>query len=371
LIAGGGIAGLETIIALRDLAGERVDITLLTPDEHFEYRPTSVREPFAGRAARRIPLASVADDFGVELRRDALAWVAPRSHIAFLASGDELGYDQLVVALGARRVPAFAHAITFRGSEDSEAVHGLIQDVEDGYVRRIAFVVPAGVAWSLPIYELALMTARRASDMCLEGVELSVVTPEERPLAVFGPAASDEVEDLLRAAGVTLHSCAHAELPARGLVRLHPSGDVIDCDRVIALPRIEGPGLRGLPADAEGFIPVNRHGAVRGAADVYAAGDGTDFPVKQGGLACQQADAVAEAIARRAGVAIEPRSFNPVLRGSLLTGSAPRFMRNDLSGRSGDASAAGERAMWWPSAKVAGRYLAPYLDARQAVVAAR
>jgi sulfide:quinone oxidoreductase len=371
VVAGGGIAGLETIIALRDLAGERVDITLLTASPHLEYRPLSVREPFAGSAAGRLPLEFVAEDFGVELRHDSLAWVAPRSHVAFLASGDEIEYDQLVVALGARRVKAFEHATTFRGSEDSEALHGLIQDLEGELVKRIVFVVPSGVAWSLPLYELALMTARRASDMCLDGVELSIVTPEERPLAVFGPAAGDELEDLLGAAGITLHCCAHAELPARGLVRLHPSGDVLDCDRVVALPRIEGPALRGLPADADGFIPVNAHGAVRGAADVYAAGDGTDFPVKQGGLACQQADAVAEAIARRAGAAIEPRSFHPVLRGNLLTGSAPRYLRNDLSGRNGDASAAGERELWWPAAKVAGRYLAPYLESHELAGATR
>ena len=51
---------------------------------------------------------------------------------------------------------------TFRGQEDVEALHGLVQDIEEGYVRSVAFVVPAGVSWSLPLYELALMTARRA-----------------------------------------------------------------------------------------------------------------------------------------------------------------------------------------------------------------
>ena len=70
VVAGGGIAGLETIIALRDLAGERIHITLLAPSEHLEYRPLSVREPFAGGAAGRLPLEFVAEDFGVELRHD-------------------------------------------------------------------------------------------------------------------------------------------------------------------------------------------------------------------------------------------------------------------------------------------------------------
>ena len=58
-----------------------------------------------------------------------------------------------------------------------------------------------------------------------------------------------------------------------------------------------------------------------GAEDVYAAGDGTNFPIKQGGIACQQADAVAEVIAKAAGASLEPRSFRPVLRGRLITGA--------------------------------------------------
>jgi sulfide:quinone oxidoreductase len=35
LIAGGGAAGLETMMALRALAGERVDLTLVAPDDEF------------------------------------------------------------------------------------------------------------------------------------------------------------------------------------------------------------------------------------------------------------------------------------------------------------------------------------------------
>ena len=364
VVAGAGIAGLETIIALRELAGERVAITLVAPTDRFDYQALSVREPFTHAPAAQLSLATVAEDFGVELVRDGLGWVAPRSHVAFLTGGDELEYDQLVVTIGARRAPAFEHATTFRGGEDAEALHGLMQDIEGEYVKRVAFVVPSGVAWSLPIYELALMAARHVNEMCLDDVELSVVTPEERPLAVFGPAGSEELDGLLSAAGIALHCCAHADVPARGLVRMRPSGEVLDCDRVVALPRIEGPALRGLPSDAGGFITINAHAAVRGVADAYAAGDGTDFPIKQGGLACQQADAAAEAIARRAGAAIEPRSFHPVLRGGLLTGAATLFMRNDLSGRNGDASESGEEPLWWPASKVAGRYLAPYLEAR-------
>jgi hypothetical protein len=117
-----------------------------------------------------------------------------------------------------------------------------------------------------------------------------------------------------------------------------------------------------VPADAEGFLPTDQHGAVRGVEAVYAAGDGTDFPVKQGGLAAQQADAAAHAIAQRAGVDVEPAPFKPVLRGRLLTGGGSRFLRQLLTGGEGETSRASAQALWWPPTKVAAPYLAPYLE---------
>ena len=41
----------------------------------------------------------------------------------------------------------------------------------------------------------------------------------------------------------------------------------------MTLPRIEGPGIAGLPKGPHGFIPVDDYGRVRGLEGVYAAGD--------------------------------------------------------------------------------------------------
>jgi sulfide:quinone oxidoreductase len=361
VIAGGGVAALEAMLALRDHAGERVSLTLVSPEERFVYRPLSVGEPFALGDARSVPLADIARDCGAELRIDALAAVEPEKHTARLASGEELPYDVLLVSIGARRVPEFEHATTFRGQEDSESVHGLIQDVEGGFAKRIVFVVPPGVAWPLPIYELALMTAERAYAMSLDDVELTVVTPEESPLAVFGPSASAEVARTLEEAGIRVETSTHAEVRGGGKVVLHPGDRRLEGVRVVALPHVAPIEIEGLPADGDGFTPIDTHGLVAGAPDVYAAGDGTSFPVKQGGLACQQADAAAEAIAAKAGALIDPRPFRPILRGRLMTGSRPLFLRGDISGTSGDVSAASGHTLWWPPSKIAGDYLAPYL----------
>ena len=363
VIAGAGVAGLEALLTLRELAGERARVTLVSPERDFVYRPLSVGDPFALGSPLRVPVKELAREFYAEHVSDGLAAVDTDRHVISLESGDELGYDKLIVATGGRRVPVFDHATTFRGQEDAEALHGLVQDVEGGYSRRIAFLVPSGVVWSLPLYELALMLADRAHSMSA-GVELTFVSPEERPLAIFGDQASADVADLLERARIDVRCATAADVIAKGTVVLHPGGEQMTFDRIVALPVVASDPIPGLPSDPDGFIPTDSFARVGGVPDVYAAGDRTNFPLKQGGLACQQADAAASHIAREAGVPVELEMFRPVLRGQLLTGGKPHFMRRDVSGRSGRDEASADHMLWWPPMKIAGKRLAPYFAAR-------
>jgi sulfide:quinone oxidoreductase len=214
----------------------------------------------------------------------------------------------------------------------------------------------------LPLYELALLTAAWLFDRRVAGARLTLVTPERAPLAAFGDRASDTVAELLDRYGVALRSAVVPRAVAEGTLVF---GDdlTLACDRVVALARLAGPAVPGLPADSAGFVPVDAHGRVPGVPDVYAAGDVTAWPMKQGGLAAQQADAVAESVAAWAGAAVRPTAFRPVLRGVLLTGGTPAFLRADTRPHR-SRSVARLTPLWWPPAKVAGRYLAPYLAAR-------
>jgi sulfide:quinone oxidoreductase len=357
LIVGGGPAALEAALVLHRTAGDAVRTTLLAPETDFVYRPLSVLRPFAAGGGASYPLARIAADAGFDHRRGRLARVDAAAHAVETDAGERLPYDLLLVAAGARPVAPFAAGLTFKGApEDEERLHGLVQDVEGGYARRVAFVVPSRSTWPLPVYELALMLAERAFESGVR-VELHLVTPEEAPLGLFGAEAARAVAALLDEAGIAVHLSAHATFDARRLV-VQPGGAPVDVERIVTVPVIEGPAIEGLPSDAQGFLVVDRHGAVEGVADVFAAGDVTSFPVKQGGLACQQADAAAEAIAARAGVAIEPAPFSPVLRGMLLTERHARFLRREATG-GGDAA---DHALWWPPTKIAGRELASYLE---------
>jgi len=361
-IAGGGVAALETAIALAELAGDRIATTVIAPNEEFAYRPLSVREPFAYAPARRYPVARIVADAGAELVVDELEWVDPDAHTLHTASGRELEYDALVLALGAHAKPRYRHAITIDDRRLDEILHGLIQDVEGGYVHSVAFVAAGRMAWPLPLYELALMTAARAYDMDVN-LAVTIVTPEDAPLAIFGTAASDAVSERLTRANVQVLGSAYAEVPSAGEVVVNPGDRRLRVDRVVALPELYGPEIRGIPLGEHGFIRVDPHGRVAEAQDLYAAGDATAFAIKHGGIGSQQADAVAEAIAASAGAAIEPAPFQPVIRGMLLTGERPLYLMARITGGHGFSSEVADTPLWSPPSKIASRFLAPYLDA--------
>jgi sulfide:quinone oxidoreductase len=359
LVAGGGVAGLEALLTLHALAGDRVELTLADPGPDFVYRPMAVAEPFARGRAGRYPLAGIARDVNARLVEDTVAAVDHRARIARTAGGEVLPFDALLVATGARALPAYEHALTWDDHTAAERVGGLLRDIEQGYLRRLAVVISPVPVWPLPAYELALMTARMASD-AQTGAEIALVTPEPAPLAVFGPRASEAVAAELRAAGVAFHGRSFAEV-AKGrptTVLAHPGPRRMEFDRVVALPRLVGRPPHGVPADASGFMPVNAYCRVTGLDGIWAAGDGIAFPVKFGGLAAEQADAAAEAIARRAGAPVEPRPFRPVLRGRLLIGHGERFLHHVVGDGHGTVA---DHALWWPPGKVAGRRLGPYL----------
>lgn len=362
LIAGGGVAGLEAALALRELAGDRVSTTMLAPQPEFVYRPMRVQEPFANTAARHYSLAEITRDIGVELVEDSFKWLEPGRDVVHTEAGEELGYDALLLAPGAVLRSRFKHAITLDDSRLDEQLHGLIQDVEGGYVHKLAFVAPTPMSWPLPLYELALMTAQRAYEMNVE-VSITLVTPEDAPLSVFGPAVSDAVAELLESRGILILTSAHCETPEPGQVSIHPASHRLYVDRVIALPELFGPSLPGVPTGtARGFIPVDAHCKVARLDRVYAAGDATDFAVKHGGVAAQQADTAAEAIAVLAGAPVESRPFNPIVHGVLLGGPKPLYLSAHITGGHGSTSEVSDSPDWSPATKISAKCLSPYIE---------
>jgi sulfide:quinone oxidoreductase len=361
VIAGAGPAAIESALALRELAGDRAKLELISPGPELVVRAYEVLSPFHEGREHRYPLARVAADLNLELVRDALAGVDPARRQIALRQGAKRDYDHLIVATGARHADTLAGAIPFRGTQDAARLKSLLVETHSGRHHSVAFVVPGGYTWPLPLYELALHTSAWLAERQVHSVPLTLVSPERAPLATFGARVSEEVASVLDAHRIKFVNAQAVRFQDERL--LLAGNRELDIGIAVAMARLAGPRIDGLPSDEEGFLPVDEQGRVRGIEHVFAAGDVTSYPVKQGGLATQQADTIAEALAGELGAPVQSAGFRPLLCAVLYGGRDTRYLRAELGDALEESSTVSESPLWPESSKLVGRYLAPYLDA--------
>jgi sulfide:quinone oxidoreductase len=362
LIAGGGVGAIEAALALHDLAGSRARIEICSGRGDFVYRPFAVGEPYGASRVLRYGLEGIAASCGARFRQENIAAVDPERRVAKTHDGTEIPFDYMVVACGSRLLWSVPGAATFWGVTDEGEMQEVVSRLRQGRLRRLIFTMPGGHGWALPAYELALLAATELSRAGIAGTRITIVTPEEGPLKIFGRRASEQVAELLADHGIEVIAGTHPVSYENGALAIVP-GEPLEADAVVSLPRLEGRHIEGLPYDSDGFVPVDDHSRVTGLSRVFAIGDVTSFPVKQGGIATQQADVAAEAIAAELGGDAEANPLDPVLRGILWTGDRPRYLFGWLGGGHGETSVASERPPWPidnPS-KLIGRYLTPFL----------
>ena len=283
VICGGGVAGVESLLRLRRLAGDGVQLTLVCPEPTLRYRPLAVREPFGLPGVRCYALDRIASDVSARWVRDRLTSVETAGRTVHTEGGAELPYDALLLAVGASETSPYLHAYVFTDRVTEDGFDRIVCEIEAGLVEEVAFVLPYEWVWPLPLYELALMTAHRAR-RANRSPRITFVTPEARPLKAFGQAAGDGVLGLLDDAGVRLHTGVVARVPAPGVVTF--AGGEVRAERIVTLPSITGPAVTGVPAGSRWFVPINERCVVPSTdGRVFAAGDATDFPVKQGASA--------------------------------------------------------------------------------------
>ena len=334
---------MEAALGLRELGGDDLEIALVSSGRELLHQPVA-HAPWTLGGVRRHPLAYVAELLGATLVLDELVEVDADAGAAVLRQGGRLEYDALLLAIGARRVMSLDGAVAFGSPLDVPAVEGVIDLARHGELASLAVTVPPAAAWTLPAYEVAL----RAADC---GAKATIVTPESKPASVFGDRGAEAVAAALAAAGVELvHGTVREAEP--GMVFLTDDRPV-RAEAVVALPYVRGPRVAGLPHDDDGFLPVDPFAAVAGVEGVYAAGDATTFPIRQGGLACQQAAVAAGSITG----AREP--LKPVVRGALPIRDGTLWLMHDLA--SGEERASYE-PLWDPPHRIAGVRLPAFLE---------
>lgn len=340
LIAGSGVAALETAFALRALAGELVYLEILAPEPKFFYRPQAVFEPFGGGRVDAFDVGELAEALSAQFTPGALASVVPSAHVARTTQGLTIPYDMLVIASGVSPAPVLRDALTFRGPADAERVTAIAQSATRGDTADLTLAIPTQLTWPLPLYELAL-GLRAVTD-----ASITLATVEPLPGAVLGSAGSAYLAARLASRRIKVVTEVEFARFQRGVT--------------ISAPVLRAGRLFGVPSDDGGFIPIDPFGAVVGAPAVYAAGDVTDAGVKHGSLAAGQADTVAETIAAASGADLRPTPFKRVLSARIACGNDSFYVRRDLDDPD-DEGLVSLEPLWSPPAKIFARHLAPAL----------
>ena len=181
VVAGAGVGGLETMVALRGLVGHRVARRSSRPGRVHRARARGVRAVRPG-SAQRYPVAALAADLDVTFVHDAVARVEHDDRVVRLQSGDELVYDRLVLAVGAFPYPAYAHGVCFTRPHDEEGFDEVVADLRDGVAEPSRSSSARGARG-----RYRPTNWRSWWPLSPPREQLTLVTPEHEPLSAFGP----------------------------------------------------------------------------------------------------------------------------------------------------------------------------------------
>jgi sulfide:quinone oxidoreductase len=309
VVLGAGIAGLEAALLLaRQLSG-RVDVQVVSDDDRFILRPNLVYVPFgADPAASSLSVGETLARAAITRKRGRVAGIDPEAGRVHLVSGHQLPYEHLVIATGAaswrRAIPGLEeHAVSILEPDGmlvlQERCVRARGRAREGVRQRLVFVVAPHNRYPLPLYEVALMLdtwLRREG--AREHVDLSFVTDEASFVEAAGPRMHEIIEREFAERGIDARTRERL-VEARPHEASFAGGSVERFDLLVtAPPHRAALSFEGLPADEHGFVRVeNATRQVLGHPEVYAPGDGGDFPLKDGFLALLQADAAAHHIA--------------------------------------------------------------------------
>lgn len=311
IIVGGGFGGLEVALYLRRRLAEKAAVTLVSEHAAFVYKPYLTHVPFGlDPKDMRLSLPDLASAQGFRFQQGIAHAVDPERRM-LRVSEREMSYDGLFLATGAaarakEEVPGLrTHGFMIEREDDMlrlrRALGQLQSEVRGGAQRRIVLLVPPGCQWAGALYELAFMLATWLTwKDAREGVELLLLTAEHRFMDVFGPGVHEALQNELKERGIGARRWQQPRRAEQGAL-VFPEGGRLAYDLLIAAPSHEAAvRWKALPTDERGFLRTKTASRqVESHPDIYAVGDASDYPVKQGFLALLQADAAAEAWAAR------------------------------------------------------------------------
>jgi sulfide:quinone oxidoreductase len=324
-VLGGGFGGLESLFYLKYKLGDRADLTLVTDEPKFMFKPNTIYIPFGDSPEKfEVDLLRPLKKQSINFVHSSVENIDPDNR-SVVTAGGTVDYDYLVVATGAKmrsqEIPGlYEHAITVWTPDDMLRLRSRIEWAKErahaNQRTRFLFLVPPNNKCSGPLYELVMMldTHLRKSG-CRDCVDLVYATKEEAFIEAFGPRLHTVVTDEFRQRNIEGHKGFIVTGIEAGKVSFQ-NGEHLSYDVLVSFPPyIASAAFEHLPTDDRGFIQVeNGSRRVVGHDRIFAAGDAANFPIKQAFLALLQGDAVgdhiaAEVLGQKPTVDFEPMSM--------------------------------------------------------------
>ena len=307
-VIGGGFGGLEAAFYLRYKLGDRADMTLVSDQPYFLFKPNTIYIPFGADPERyKIALDRPTKRKDIRLVQSRIREISPETK-TIVGDGVRIDYDYLIVASGAamrpEEIPGLKeYALTLWTPEEMlklrDALGKTVEKARANERQRIVFLVPPNNKCSGPLYELVMMTDTWLREQkCRDEVELIWATKEDGYIQAFGPRLNTVVSQEFEERKIEGHKGFIATGIDPGQVAFQ-NGERLAFDLLVTFPPyIAANRYPSLPSDDRGFIQVAADSRrVKGFENIFTVGDAADFPIKQAFLALLQADAAADHLA--------------------------------------------------------------------------
>ncbi len=324
IVAGGGFGGLETAFMLRMRMHDDVDLSLVSDRDSFLFKPNTIYIPFgADPSSLLVDLARPLRKRHISFFNGSVTEVEPDKRRLSLADGTALHYDKLVLATGAAMRPEEIPGLDDNAAtiwtpnkmlELRENLASLKERARRGEDQRVLFLVPPNNKCSGPLYEIVFMLETWARRQGIrDRLDITYSTYEGSFIQAFGPRLHEVVTEEFPERGITGQTGEVVDKVLPDAV-VYQDGTIRDYDLLISFPPyVAAVNYEALPTDDRGFLQTKLETRqVEGHPDIYAPGDGGDFPVKQAFLAFLQSDAVADHIGSRIDDKHFARPFDPV-----------------------------------------------------------
>jgi sulfide:quinone oxidoreductase len=297
VVLGAGTAGTMVVNKLRprlDPAAWEVTIVDRSEEHHYQpgylfvpfgtYRPDQIVKP------RRRLIARGVQQVTADIER-----VDTDARVVHLAGGDELPYDQLVIATGTHPTPeetpglddpaARARGVhSFYTLDDAVALRDALERFEGG--RLVVNLIDLPIKCPVAPLEFAFLAEAWLREQGLrERTEVTYVTPLDG--AFTKPLAARELGGMFEDRGIALEAdflLERVDLDARTLVSYDERE--VGFDLLVTVPLNLGAGFVGRSGlgDELRHVKVDPHTFLAdGHADVFALGDAANLPTSKAG----------------------------------------------------------------------------------------